>query len=81
MKWEPWSPEVNSQDLSGAAHLGKLGPGHHAEGANLVLCEDSVSGVLATWTLKLGHPGSPAPLTPLPRALFLALAASNGSDL
>lgn len=75
MKWELWCPKVHSQDLGqgeGTAHLVKLGPIHQAEGVDLVLCEDAVSGVLARWTLKCEHPGSPAPLAPLPRALYLS---------
>lgn len=45
MTWEPRSSEVDSQDLGSrrAAHLGKLGPGHQAEGADPVLCEDLVA--------------------------------------
>lgn len=64
MKWELWSSKVDRQDLGDggqAAHLGKLGPGHQAEGADPVLCEDLVSGVLTWWTMKRGHPGSPSP--------------------
>lgn len=60
MEWELWVSKVDSQDMvaraGDAAHPGKLGPGHQAEGAHLGLCEDSVHGVQARWTLEPQHP-------------------------
>lgn len=76
MKWQLslWSPSWAMEAGQGGCSLAC-----RAKVASLVLCENSVGGVPAKWTLEFGHPGSHAPAQPtFVQVAFLIQGCQNG---